>query len=74
MKDKKHKKEQVEADNLIEVLADSEETVEFDIYFQVLLKNRLVQPHHKPAMKLFASQNGKLTATKLEFEKLFKSY
>jgi PIN domain nuclease of toxin-antitoxin system len=74
MKDKKLKKEQAEADNLIEAAKDSEEVVEFDIYFQVLLKDRLVQSHHKPAMRLYAEQAGKLNATKSEFEKLFKSY
>lgn len=74
MKDKKLKKEQVEADNLLEADTDLEEQVDFDIYFQILLKNKLVQSHHKPAMKLFADQSGKLKATKSEFEQLFKSY
>ena len=74
MKDKKHKKEQVEADNLLEASMDLEYQVEFDVYLQILLKGKLVQPHHKPAMKLFADQSGKLIATKSEFEQLFKSY
>lgn len=74
MKEKKLKKEQSEADNLVEVAKSLEELIEFDVFFQILLKDRLVQPHHKPAMRLYAEQNQKLKATRTEFEMLFKSY
>lgn len=76
MKDKKLKKVDLEADNLLEeVLAEeSEELMTFDVYFQVLLKERKVLAHHKPPMRLHAEANKMASATRTEFDKLFKSY
>jgi hypothetical protein len=70
MKDKKLKKVELEADNLME---ESEEMT-FDVYFQVLLKERKVLAHHKPPMRQHAEANGMSSATRTEFDELFKSY
>lgn len=75
MKDKKHKKEQPEADNLMEAASqDSPEKMNFEVYFQILLKERKVLAHHKPPMRQFAEANGIESGTRAEFEQLFKNY
>ena len=72
MKDKKLKKVELEADNLMEEV--SEENMTFDVYFQILLKERKVLSHHKPPMRLHAEANDMASATRTEFDELFKSY
>ena len=72
MKDKKLKKVELEADNLMEEV--SEENMTFDVYFQILLKERKVLSHHKPPMWLHAEANDMASATRTEFDELFKSY
>lgn len=76
MKDKKLKKVDLEADKLMkEVQAkESEEKMTFDVYFQILLKERKVLAHHKPPMRNHAEANKKSSATRIEFDELFKSY
>lgn len=75
MKDKKHKKEQEEADNLMEAASqNSAEKVSFEVYFQILLKEKKVLAHHKPPMRQFAEAKGLSSGTKSEFDELFKTY
>ena len=76
MSNKKLKKVEPEADNLMkEVLEEvSEESMTFDVYFQILLKDRKVLSHHKPPMRLYAEAQQMKSATRTEFDKLFKSY
>jgi len=76
MKDKKLKKVEVETDNLMEEVQKevSEEDMTFDVYFQILLKDRKVLLHHKPPMRQHAEAHSMKKATRTEFDKLFKSY
>lgn len=76
MKDKKLRKLELEADNLMEEvsLEDQEEKMSFDVYFQILLKEQKVLAHHKPPMRQYAMADGKTSTTLTEFNKLFKSY
>lgn len=76
MKDKKLKKVELEADNLMEEVQEkvSEENMTFDVYFQILVKERKVLAHHKPPMRQFAEANEMSSATRTEFNELFKSY
>ncbi len=76
MKDKKLKKVELEADNLMEEVSEevSEESMSFDVYFQILLKERKVLAHHKPPMRHYAEARNKSSATRTEFDELFKSY
>jgi hypothetical protein len=72
MKDKKHKKDIEEADNLM--VEEVVETMTFDVYFQILLKEQKVLAHHKPPMRQYAQQSNMLIESKDKFDKLFKSY
>ena len=76
MKDKKLKKVDLEADNPMEEVSSegSEELMSFDVYFQVLLKERKVLAHHKPPMRAYAEAHEMVSATRSEFDELFKSY
>lgn len=75
MKDKKLKKVDLEADNLMEVQSEeAEESMTFDVYFQILLRERKVLLHHKPPMRQHAVANEMSSATRNEFDKLFNSY
>ena len=76
MKDKKHKKVELEAANLKKEVSKelAEEIMSFDVYFQVILKEQKVLAHHKPPMRQHAEANGKKSATRTEFDELFKSY
>lgn len=76
MSSKKPKKVDLEADNLGKEVQEevSEESMTFDVYFQILLKEKKVLAHHKPPMRLHAEANGKKSATRTEFNELFKSY
>lgn len=76
MKDKKLKKVDLEAANLMEEVPkeEAEERMSFDVYFQVILKEQKVLTHHKPPMRQHAEANGKKSATRTEFDELFKSY
>jgi len=73
MKDKKLKKVELETDNLMEEVQE-EECITFDVYFQILLKERKVLAHHKPPMRQHAEANEMSSATRTEFNELFKSY
>jgi hypothetical protein len=76
MSNKKLKKYDVETANLIKEVQEevSEESMTFDVYFQILLKDRKVLAHHKPPMRQYAEANTMKTGTRTEFDKLFKSY
>ena len=76
MSNKKLKKVGPEADNLLEELQEevSEPKMTFDVYFQILLKERKVLAHHKPPMRQHAEAQKMSSATRIEFDELFKSY
>lgn len=74
MIDKKLKKVDLETVNLSKEAPIQESEMSFDVYFQIALKERQVLAHHKPPMRQFAEANGKMSATRTEFDKLFKSY
>jgi hypothetical protein len=73
---KKPKKVELETVNLVEEVREgvSEESMTFDVYFQILLKERKVLAHHKPPMRQYAVTNEMSSATRTEFDELFKSY
>lgn len=48
--------------------------ITFEQFFHSLLRQNMVQPHHKSPLREFFKENNKLEATEEEFLDLFTSY